>query len=163
IQAAFIPRALTGVDVIGQAQTGTGKTAAFLLPFYQNWKDRGVPGPEAIILCPTRELCVQVAEESQKLAPSKHCRTVAIYGAQRYQRNPLHINLSPERPTVSSIRQHYITVDKERKFELLLRLALRERPRQCIIFCERKIGAHRLYEKLHGRLPRVGVMHGDLP
>ena len=249
IQAAFIPRALTGADVIGQAQTGTGKTAAFLLPFFQTWKDRGIPGPEAIILCPTRELCIQVAEEAQKLTPSKHCRTVAIYGgqrmgtqlasmkkgftiavgtpgrvldhlsrgtlvlnrvryavldeadrmldlgfrddirdilrrcpdqrqtlllsatmpapvlrlAQRYQRDPLHINLAPERPTVASIRQHYITVDKERKYELLLRLALRERPRQCIIFCERKIGAHRLYEKLHGRLPRVAVMHGDLP
>jgi len=72
IQAAFIPRALTGADVIGQAQTGTGKTAAFLLPFFQTWKDRGIPGPEAIILCPTRELCIQVAEEAQKLTPSKH-------------------------------------------------------------------------------------------
>src|SRR5439155_26560514 len=66
-------------------------------------------------------------------------------------------------PTVENIRQYYITVDKERKFELLLRLALREKPKQCIIFCERKIGAHRLYEKLQGKLPRVAVMHGDLP
>jgi ATP-dependent RNA helicase DeaD len=249
IQAAFIPHALSGRDIIGQAQTGTGKTAAFLLPFFQTWKDRGLPGPEAIILCPTRELCVQVCEEARKLSPSKHCRTVPIYGGQRfgaqlalmkkgytiavgtpgrvldhlsrgtlalnrvryavldeadrmldlgfrddirnilrrcpeerqtlllsatmpepvlrlahrYQREPMHINLSPEKPTVENIRQFYITVDKERKFELLLRLAHREQPKQCIIFCERKIGAHRLYEKLQGRLKRVCVMHGDLP
>jgi ATP-dependent RNA helicase DeaD len=249
IQAAFIPHALAGIDIIGQAQTGTGKTAAFLLPFFQTWKDRGLPGPEALILCPTRELVVQVCDESRKLSSSKHCRTVPIYGGQRvqvqlaamrkgysiavgtpgrvldhlsrgtlplnrvryvvldeadrmldlgfrddirdilrrcpderqtvllsatmpgevlrlarrYQHEPLHINLAPERPTVASIRQFFITVDKERKYELLLRLATREQPRQCIIFCERKVGAQRLYEKLRGHLHRVAVMHGDLP
>jgi ATP-dependent RNA helicase DeaD len=249
IQTEFIPHALSGIDVIGQAQTGTGKTAAYLLPFFQKWKDCNQLHPEALILCPTRELAVQVGEEARKLAPSQNCRTVAIYGgqrfalqlsamkkgysiavgtpgrimdhmsrrtlvldrvryvvldeadrmldlgfrddirdilnrcpkerqtvllsatmpsevlrlAQRYQRDPLHINLSPEKPTVECIRQFYITVDKEKKLELLLRLALRERPKQAIIFCERKIGSDRLYEKLRGRLPGVAVMHGDLP
>src|SRR5262249_19614697 len=55
IQAAFIPHALAGRDVIGQAQTGTGKTAAFLLPFLNSWRDEGEPGPQAIVLAPTRE------------------------------------------------------------------------------------------------------------
>src|SRR5262245_38453288 len=78
IQAALIPEALKGCDVIGQAQTGTGKTAAFLLPFLDRWRDKNAPGPQAIVLAPTRELVVQVTEEARKLAPSKHCRAVAI-------------------------------------------------------------------------------------
>src|SRR3954454_12025187 len=85
IQAAFIPEALTGRDVMGQAQTGTGKTAAFLLPFLNGWRDDNLPGPQALVLAPTRELVVQVAEEAAKLAPSRHCRTVPIYGGQRFR------------------------------------------------------------------------------
>ncbi len=84
IQAAFIPEALTGRDVIGQAQTGTGKTAAFLLPFLNHWRDDNRPGPQALVLAPTRELVVQVAEEAAKLSPNRHCRTVPIYGGQRF-------------------------------------------------------------------------------
>src|SRR6266404_7919633 len=80
IQAAFIPPALSGRDVIGQAQTGTGKTAAFLLPFLNRWRDRPQPGPEALVMAPTRELVVQVSEEARKLTPNRHCRTVPIYG-----------------------------------------------------------------------------------
>jgi ATP-dependent RNA helicase DeaD len=83
IQAAFIPKALAGHDVIGQAQTGTGKTAAFLLPFLSNWRDNNEPGPQLLVMVPTRELVVQVAEEARKLAPSRHCRVVPIYGGQR--------------------------------------------------------------------------------
>jgi ATP-dependent RNA helicase DeaD len=84
IQAAFIPEALTGRDVIGQAQTGTGKTAAFLLPFMNNWHDDNSPGPQALILAPTRELVVQVAEEAARLSPDRHCRAVPIYGGQSF-------------------------------------------------------------------------------
>jgi ATP-dependent RNA helicase DeaD len=83
IQAALIPEALAGRDVIGQAQTGTGKTAAFLLPFLSRWRDNNEPGPQALVLAPTRELVVQVSEEARKLAPSRHCRAVPIYGGQR--------------------------------------------------------------------------------
>ena len=61
IQEKSLPLALAGKDVAGQAQTGTGKTAAFLLPFFQTWKDKGQPGPEALILCPTRELVVKAS------------------------------------------------------------------------------------------------------
>src|SRR5439155_8631491 len=67
IQAALIPRALSGRDVIGQAQTGTGKTAAFLLPFMNGWRDTNEPGPQALVLAPTRELVAQVTEEARKL------------------------------------------------------------------------------------------------
>src|SRR5947207_15874424 len=85
IQAAFIPVALTGRDVIGQAQTGTGKTAAFLLPFLNHWRETNEPGPQALVLAPTRELVVQVSEEARKLSPSRHCRAVPIYGGQRFR------------------------------------------------------------------------------
>src|SRR5213083_1307495 len=85
IQAALIPEALAGKDVIGQAQTGTGKTAAFLLPFLNRWRDRNEPGPQALILAPTRELVVQVSEEARKLSPSRHCQSVPIYGGQRFR------------------------------------------------------------------------------
>jgi ATP-dependent RNA helicase DeaD len=83
IQAAVIPPALTGRDVIGQAQTGTGKTAAFLLPFFNAWREDDTGGPLGIILAPTRELVVQVAEEATRLSPHPECRPVAIYGGQR--------------------------------------------------------------------------------
>jgi ATP-dependent RNA helicase DeaD len=85
IQAALIPEALVGRDVIGQAQTGTGKTAAFLLPFLNSWEDNNAPGPQALVLAPTRELVVQVAEEGARLAPSRNCRSVPIYGGQRFR------------------------------------------------------------------------------
>jgi ATP-dependent RNA helicase DeaD len=83
--------------------------------------------------------------------------------ARRYMREPIHINLSPDRLTVENIRQTYMTVSQERKFDLLLRVLEREQPRQCIIFCERKRWADRLYQQLRRAHKRVAVMHGDLP
>ena len=66
IQKMAIPEALSGKDVIGQAQTGTGKTVAFSIPILERIfiPDRS---PQAIILCPTRELSIQVAEEISKI------------------------------------------------------------------------------------------------
>ena len=62
IQAKAIPVELSGKDVIGQAQTGTGKTAAFGIPILQK-VDPKLKKPQAIVLCPTRELAIQVADE----------------------------------------------------------------------------------------------------
>ncbi len=249
IQAALIPKALEGRDIIGQAQTGTGKTAAFLLPFLESWRDDNRPGPQALILGPTRELVMQVGEEASRLVPSKHCRVVPIYGGQRirtqltemrkgftiaigtpgrvidhlrrgslslqsvryvvldeadrmldigfrpdierilrrcpsqrqtlllsatvpppvlrlthrYMVDPLHINVSPSRVTVDCIKQYFFTVDEGRKFELLLRVMREEKPRQCIIFCQRKRSAEELFHDLREEHERVAVMHGDLP
>lgn len=67
IQAKAIPVALTGVDIIGQAQTGTGKTAAFGIPMIQNISKDG-RYTKGLVLCPTRELCIQVTNELKKLA-----------------------------------------------------------------------------------------------
>src|SRR5262245_43059121 len=223
IQAALIPEALGGRDVIGQAQTGTGKTAAFLIPFLNGWRDTGEPGPQALVLAPTRELALQVTEEAMKLAPSRHFKAVAVYGgarmgkqildlkkgcalvigtpgrmldhlargtltlnrvrylvldeadrmldigfrpdierilrrcptdrqtlllsatvpppvlrlSQRYMVDPVHVNIAPEKPTVETIRQSYVSVDEYSKFELLQKVLERENPRQCIIFVQR--------------------------
>ena len=67
IQEQAIPILLEGKDIIGQAQTGTGKTAAFAIPMIQRI-DPEVRRPQGIILCPTRELAIQAAEEIRKLA-----------------------------------------------------------------------------------------------
>ena len=82
IQNKAIPDALTGRDIIGQAQTGSGKTLAFAIPVLNKLfvPDRS---PQAIILCPTRELCVQVADEIKKLAKDMDkVKVLAVYGGQ---------------------------------------------------------------------------------
>ncbi|HKM20680.1 MAG TPA: DEAD/DEAH box helicase [Lachnospiraceae bacterium] len=82
IQLRAIPAIMEGKDIIGQAQTGTGKTAAFGIPMLEtvNAKDKGV---EAIVLCPTRELAIQVAEEIRNLAKFMHgVKVLPIYGGQ---------------------------------------------------------------------------------
>ena len=84
IQAAAIPHFLSGRDVLGQAQTGTGKTAAFALPILANI-DLQQSTPQALVLAPTRELAIQVAEAFQRYAthmPGFH--VLPIYGGQSY-------------------------------------------------------------------------------
>jgi ATP-dependent RNA helicase DeaD len=220
-----------------------------LLPFFQSWKENHPAVPQALILAPTRELVVQVAEEAKKLKPAAACRCLAIYGGQRFggqlselkkgcslivgtpgrildhlsrgtlrldhlryivldeadrmldigfrpdierilrqcpkQRqtllmsatlpdpvlrltkrylvDPVHLNLTPEQPTVDCIRQSYISVDEYSKPDLLRLVMAQENPRQCIIFCQRKRSADELYRELRGEQKRVAVMHGDLP
>ena len=86
IQSMSIPYIIKGKDVIGQAQTGTGKTAAFGIPILEavNLKDRR---PQSMVLCPTRELAVQIAEELKKLAKYKRDISILpIYGGQPIER-----------------------------------------------------------------------------
>ena len=249
IQEAVIPPALRGKDVIGQAQTGTGKTAAFLIPFLNRWRPHTLKGPIGVVMTPTRELALQIATEADKLAPSRKFRCIPVYGGtgmqrqldglargcdlvvgtpgrmldhlqrgsmtlaqvryavldeadrmldigfrddierilkrcpserqtllmsatvpesikrlvNRYMRDPVHLHMMPEKPTVDKIRQSYFTVDPDRKFELLKRVIAREQPRQCLIFVERKRWADNLYRDLKRAVPRAAVIHGDLP
>lgn len=249
IQEAVIPPALRGKDVIGQAQTGTGKTAAFLIPFLNRWRPHTLKGPIGVVMTPTRELALQIATEADKLAPSSKFRCVPVYGGtgmqrqldqlrrgcdlvvgtpgrmldhlqrgsmslsqvryavldeadrmldigfrddierilrrcpserqtllmsatvpdaikrlvNRYMKDPVHLHMTPEKPTVDKIRQSYFTVDADRKFELLKRVIEREKPRQCLIFVERKRWADNLYRDLKRAVPRAAVIHGDLP
>ncbi len=85
IQAQMIPIMLTGVDVIGQAQTGTGKTAAFALPILQNLIS-GQRKPQALILSPTRELAMQVAKAMEEYGAYTNVRVLSIYGGSSYGR-----------------------------------------------------------------------------
>ncbi|MBX6352361.1 MAG: DEAD/DEAH box helicase [Thermoflavifilum sp.] len=80
IQAACIPLILEGKDVIGQAQTGTGKTAAFGIPVIERVTSEN--RVQALVLAPTRELAIQVAGEFRKIGKYKRVRTLPIYGGQ---------------------------------------------------------------------------------
>jgi ATP-dependent RNA helicase DeaD len=248
IQAAFIPKALDGLDVIGQAKTGTGKTAAFGIPLIEMLETRG-RGPQALILAPTRELTQQIVGELQKLAVDSPVSVCGTYGgepidrqiralargvdlvvgtpgrlldhierrtlylgdvvhvvldeadrmldigfrpdierilrklptprqtlllsatinsdvrrlAQRYMFEQVEVNLSRDEPSVDTIQQFYVSVTTERKFDLLMLLLKRDRPRQCIVFTRTKRGADRLADRLHKVIKGVSAIHGDLP
>jgi ATP-dependent RNA helicase DeaD len=248
IQAELIPHALDGHDVIGQAKTGTGKTAAFGIPLIEMLEARG-KGPQAIILAPTRELVQQIVVELRRLAQGQDVAICGIYGgepidrqlkalqrgvdivvgtpgrvidhierrtlylgdifhvvldeadrmldigfrpdierilrkvpdphqtlllsatigddvrrlAQRYMYRPVELNLSKDEPSVESIKQYYVTVDNDRKFELLVHLLRRDQPRQCIVFTRTKRGADKLALRLRGKVQGVATIHGDLP
>ncbi len=82
IQAAMIPVMLTGADVIGQAQTGTGKTAAFALPILHNFKPNRKP--QALVLAPTRELALQVATAMLAYGRLLKANVLPVYGGQPY-------------------------------------------------------------------------------
>jgi ATP-dependent RNA helicase DeaD len=249
IQAGLIPRALEGVDVVGQARTGTGKTAAFSIPILERLSPRKqIPTPQALILTPTRELAVQVRDEVLKLAFGRKIDCVALYGgkpirgqieklrtlpqvivgtpgrvidhlsrrtlvlsalrfvvldeadrmldigfrpdiekilrqcpterqtlllsatvpppiahlAQRYMRDPITLDFSPTEMTVDTIEQFYFTVDPEQKFELLVRLLKREKPRQAIVFCRTKRGSEKVYKRLSRLTKSVACLNGDM-
>ncbi|HMP81572.1 MAG TPA: DEAD/DEAH box helicase [Verrucomicrobiota bacterium] len=86
IQAESIPVLLAGRDIVGQSQTGSGKTAAFAVPAIEK-TDPHLRAVQVLILCPTRELAVQVSEEIHKLASFKRgIQALPIYGGQSYER-----------------------------------------------------------------------------
>src|SRR6188768_1964583 len=86
IQAAAIPVLMSGRDVVGQSQTGSGKTAAFAIPAIEK-VDPQKRVVQILILCPTRELAIQVSEEVHKLALFKRgLSALPVYGGQSYER-----------------------------------------------------------------------------
>jgi ATP-dependent RNA helicase DeaD len=97
VQAGLIPRALAKVDVLGQARTGTGKTAAFAIPILDTLQPhRRGTGPQALVLVPTRELAVQVREEFVKLAHGRKVHCVAAYGGKPIRGQIEKLSHSPE-------------------------------------------------------------------
>jgi superfamily II DNA/RNA helicase len=85
IQEQTIPLALGGQDIIGQAKTGTGKTLGFGLPLLQALGHDPEPGVKALVVVPTRELCVQVAEDLVLAASNRPTKIAAIYGGKAYE------------------------------------------------------------------------------
>jgi ATP-dependent RNA helicase DeaD len=257
IQAQVIPPALENLDIVGQARTGTGKTAAFGIPILEMLDPLSeTRNPQALVLVPTRELAEQVHQELVKLAygcptasvvmaGGKHMRrqldqlaqgvqlvvgtpgrvldhigrrTMKLHDlwcvvldeadrmldigfrpaierilracptdrqtmllsatmppaieklSERYLQNPVRINCSQSQVSGESIEQRYFTVRQDEKYNLLLGLLQREKPRQVIIFCRTKRGTDRLHRALQleaRRIPelsrmRMACIHGDM-
>jgi ATP-dependent RNA helicase RhlE len=80
IQQASYSTILAGSDFVGIAQTGTGKTIAYLLPVLQDLKFSDQPQPRVLILAPTRELVIQIVEQIEKLTPYLSVRVLGVYG-----------------------------------------------------------------------------------
>jgi len=241
---------MQGHDVVGQAKTGSGKTASFALPILE-MLERSADLPQALILAPTRELVQQIVVETEKMAVGQNVRIRGLYGGEpivrqlrslergvdivvgtpgrimdllerraldfsdvyhvvldeadrmldigfrddierilrrvpdphqtlllsatlseeilflsrKHMHHPIELNLSRDELSVESIRQYYITVDHDRKIELLQHLLNKEMPRQCIVFTRTKRGADKLHEVFSKRLKsgRIACIHGDLP
>ncbi|MFD2656695.1 MULTISPECIES: DEAD/DEAH box helicase [Gracilibacillus] len=117
IQAQTIPLGMEGKDVIGQAQTGTGKTAAFGIPMIEKIdpNERKIQG---LIVAPTRELAIQVSEEMHKLAKFKGVRTLPVYGGQHMERqikalkDRPHIVVATPGRLLDHLRRRTIRVDQ---------------------------------------------------
>lgn len=110
IQAAAIPPLLQGRDVVGQAQTGTGKTAAFALPMIESL-DPTAPDVQGLVLTPTRELAIQVSNAVYRYGRYREVQVLPIYGGQSYERQTrrlgrgVHIVVGTPGRTLDLIRQ----------------------------------------------------------
>lgn len=118
IQAGLFPMIMEEKDIIGQAQTGTGKTAAFTIPLVQNTDGIDASaGPLALVVVPTRELALQVTTEVEKLSRHSDVRSVAVYGgkpirqqAERLEKNPQIVVGTPGR-VIDMIKRRSLRVD----------------------------------------------------
>lgn len=123
IQAAAIPALIAGQDIIGQAQTGSGKTAAFGLPIIDmiDERDRRI---QALILTPTRELAIQVSDALHNYGKHKGIQTLAIYGGQAYERQfrglerGVHIVVGTPGRVMDHMRRNTLKLDNLRFFVL---------------------------------------------
>ena len=116
IQEQAIPLALTGQDIIGQAKTGTGKTLGFGLPLIQSLGDNPEHGAKALVVVPTRELAIQVADDL-KLACSNRTTTVAaIYGGKAYEGQVAEIDAGAQ--IIVGTPGRLIDLSKQKKLDL---------------------------------------------
>ena len=96
IQVETIPSGLRGKDILGLAQTGTGKTAAFAIPIIDILLDDKHPGPRAMVLAPTRELATQIAREFEQLSKFTGLRTTTLYGGVSIKTDIKELKRDPE-------------------------------------------------------------------
>ena len=249
IQEQLIAPAMAGRDCVGNAPTGTGKTAAFLVPILEAVDEKN-RWPQALILAPTRELVHQIGMEFDKLSHGRRARAVGVVGgesmfqqqkqlasgcqvviatpgrlmdlmdrksirldnvkivvldeadqmldigfrpavetilrvipdgrqtlllsatmpagvlelADKYLKDPVQVRLinDDEDATIPAIKQSYVMVDPERKFELLIKLLHREQPHRAIVFCRTKRGADKVGNMLRSEGHSADTMHGNL-
>jgi ATP-dependent RNA helicase RhlE len=96
IQVQTIPAALKGRNILGLAQTGTGKTAAFALPVLERLRATRKPGPRVLIVAPTRELASQISDDIRTLAKFTHLKTVTIFGGVPARPQMTELRAKPE-------------------------------------------------------------------
>jgi superfamily II DNA/RNA helicase len=116
IQEQAIPVALTGQDVIGQAKTGTGKTFGFGLPLIQSLGPNPDKGAKALVVVPTRELCIQVAEDLKLATSNRETTVVAIYGGKSYEGQVAEIEAGAQ--IVVGTPGRLIDLSKQKKLDL---------------------------------------------
>lgn len=101
IQGTILPHTLRGLDAIGKAQTGTGKTAAFLITIFNDLLSHSIDGerfigePRALVIAPTRELVMQIAEDAKLLGKHTGLRVVTLIGGMDYQKQLQQLELEP--------------------------------------------------------------------
>jgi ATP-dependent RNA helicase DeaD len=119
IQQETIPLLLQGRDVIGQAQTGTGKTAAFGLPLL-DYLDPSDPSVQALVLTPTRELCIQVTQALRAYGAKRGIEVVAVFGGAPIRdqasrlKNEAQVVVGTVGRVMDMIRRHYLFLDQAR-------------------------------------------------
>ena len=116
IQEQAIPVALTGQDVIGQAKTGTGKTFGFGLPLIQILGPNPEPGAKALVVVPTRELCIQVAEDLKLACSNRPTTVAAIYGGKAYEGQVAEIEAGAQ--IIVGTPGRLIDLSKQKKLDL---------------------------------------------
>ncbi|MCP9237122.1 DEAD/DEAH box helicase [Lewinella sp. JB7] len=126
IQSRAFPVIMSGRDVVGIAQTGTGKTLAFLLPLLRRWKFQKHPYPQTLIVVPTRELVVQVVEEIEKLTAYLNVVTVGVYGGVNLKVNAAAVEQGCDFVVGTPGRLYDLTVIGSLKFKALKHLVIDE-------------------------------------
>ena len=116
IQEQAIPVALTGQDIIGQAKTGTGKTFGFGLPLLQSLGKDPAPGAKALVVVPTRELAMQVAEDMKLAASNRSTMVAAIYGGKSYESQIEELEAGAQ--VIVGTPGRLIDLSKQRKLDL---------------------------------------------
>ncbi|RBA27466.1 DEAD/DEAH box helicase [Flavobacterium tibetense] len=126
IQEKAFPVILSGRDMMGIAQTGTGKTFAYLLPVLKQWKFQKTDSPRVLILVPTRELVVQVVEEVQKLTTYMSVRTLGIYGGVNINTQRKDLALGVDVLVGTPGRVMDLSLDGVLRFDVLQKLVIDE-------------------------------------
>ena len=116
IQEQAIPVALTGQDIIGQAKTGTGKTFGFGLPLLQSLGTNPEPGAKALVVVPTRELAMQVAEDLKLAASNRPTQVAAIYGGKSYESQVAELEAGAQ--VIVGTPGRLIDLSKQKKLDL---------------------------------------------
>src|SRR5205085_2655592 len=162
IQAKAIPIVLDGRDVMGAAQTGTGKTAAFSLPLLQkmlqheNTSMSPARHPvRALVLAPTRELADQVANSIKTY--SKHTKRLA----ESYLQDPVLVEVARPNATATNVEQHFYSVSTDDKRAAVLKLLKDRSLGQALVFVNSKLGCARLARSFERDGLRTNALHGD--